>query len=236
MFMNRVFGKPYSVDELEELDEELYRNLFRLKETENVESWRLTFVASGPDGSEIPLIKNGGMIPVTDVNKLQYIHLLARHKLVTEISRAAAAFAEGLNSIVPLEFMSFFSSGELELLISGEAREGFDVDDLRQNCHVTGYTAESKTIEMFWRFAESDMTASDRVALLNFVTSSPRAPLMGFRALKPQFGIQRVPDPNRLPTASTCVNLLKLPDYQDYNTLKEKLLLAIRAKSGFDFS
>lgn len=40
----------------------------------------------------------------------------------------------------------------------------------------------------------------------------------------------------RLPTSSTCMNILRLPDYKDFNLLKEKLLYAIRANSGFDLS
>jgi ubiquitin-protein ligase E3 C len=40
----------------------------------------------------------------------------------------------------------------------------------------------------------------------------------------------------RLPTASTCLNILRLPDYGDKEKLRWKLLYAIRAKSGFDLS
>ena len=41
---------------------------------------------------------------------------------------------------------------------------------------------------------------------------------------------------DRLPTASTCVNLLKLPMYTDERTLREKLLYAIEADAGFEYS
>ena len=41
---------------------------------------------------------------------------------------------------------------------------------------------------------------------------------------------------DRLPTSSTCINLLKLPEYQDEAMLKEKLLYAIHAAAGFEFS
>jgi ubiquitin-protein ligase E3 C len=40
----------------------------------------------------------------------------------------------------------------------------------------------------------------------------------------------------QLPTSSTCVNLLKLPDYKDKATLREKLMYAINAGAGFDLS
>lgn len=40
----------------------------------------------------------------------------------------------------------------------------------------------------------------------------------------------------RLPTASTCFNLLKLPNYKSRKSLKEKLLYAIRSGTGFELS
>jgi len=42
--------------------------------------------------------------------------------------------------------------------------------------------------------------------------------------------------PNKLPTSSTCMNILKLPDYKDPNKLKLKLLEAIYSGAGFDLS
>lgn len=42
--------------------------------------------------------------------------------------------------------------------------------------------------------------------------------------------------PNRLPTASTCMNLLKLPPYRSVQQMRDKLLYAIKAGAGFDLS
>ena len=40
----------------------------------------------------------------------------------------------------------------------------------------------------------------------------------------------------KLPTAATCMNLLKLPDIKDEAQMKEKLLYAITSDSGFEFA
>lgn len=40
----------------------------------------------------------------------------------------------------------------------------------------------------------------------------------------------------RLPSSSTCINLLKLPPYQSARTIGEKLLLAVSNVAGFDLS
>ena len=43
-------------------------------------------------------------------------------------------------------------------------------------------------------------------------------------------------DLERLPTASTCMNLLKLPEFCDANLMRNKLLYAIESSAGFELS
>jgi len=50
------------------------------------------------------------------------------------------------------------------------------------------------------------------------------------------FTIRKRDPINRLPTSSTCFNLLKLPNYQKKSTLKEKLRYAITSNTGFELS
>lgn len=81
------------------------------------------------------------------------------------------------------------------------------------------------------------MTNAERQKLLKFVTSTPRAPLLGFSHLNPRFSIRdSSTDEERLPSTSTCANLLKLPRYTRRDTLREKLMYAINAGAGFDLS
>ena len=47
----------------------------------------------------------------------------------------------------------------------------------------------------------------------------------------------RKKDPvGRLPTSSTCFNLLKLPNYHKKSTLREKLRYSISSNTGFELS
>lgn len=72
---------------------------------------------------------------------------------------------------------------------------------------------------------------------MRFVTSCARPPLLGFGELNPRFAIRNAGDDQaRLPTASTCVCLLKLPEYKEEEILRNKLLYAIQSGSGFDLS
>uniref|UniRef100_A0A1B0DFM4 RNA-directed DNA polymerase n=1 Tax=Phlebotomus papatasi TaxID=29031 RepID=A0A1B0DFM4_PHLPP len=54
--------------------------------------------------------------------------------------------------------------------------------------------------------------------------------------LDPPFCIQDAVNTERLPSASTCLNLLKLPPFQNEETLRIKLLYAIDSGSGFELS
>lgn len=76
----------------------------------------------------------------------------------------------------------------------------------------------------------------DRAAVLPI--SCPRPPPLGFRGLQPPFTLHRVSisKDEKLPSASTCFNVLKLPTYSSEAVMKEKLLTAIFSGSGFELS
>lgn len=58
-----------------------------------------------------------------------------------------------------------------------------------------------------------------------------------FQELYPAFCIHHGgSDLERLPTASTCMNLLKLPEFHDESLLRSKLLYAIECAAGFELS
>jgi len=84
----------------------------------------------------------------------------------------------------------------------------------------------------------SECKEAERAQFLHFSTSCSRAPLLGFGALFPKFCVQRVQRDSEeaLPTASTCMNLLKLPRYTTKSKLKEKLLYAISSNAGFELT
>ena len=134
-----------------------------------------------------------------------------------------------------------FNQAELQTLVSGDSGD-IDVDDLRMNTLYGGvYTIgddkeEHRTVKLFWEAMKS-MRNEERQKVLKFVTSTPRAPLLGFSHLNPRFSIRdSSEDEERLPSTSTCVNLLKLPRYSNVKTLKEKLLYAVNSGAGFDLS
>lgn len=239
-FLLKMLGQfNYPID-LGSLDPQLYKNMKFLKNYPpgSVEDLGLNFtVASNAFGAvkEIELIKNGRNIPITAENRIEYIHRVANYRMNTQIKRQSDAFIRGFADVVPLRFIRLFSHEELQLLISGRVGE-LDLQDWkRHTAYSGGYVEETPVIRWFWE-ALSELTAEQQGKLLQFVTSSPRAPLMGFSYLVPSFCIHRSEGHVRLPTASTCMNLLKLPEYKSLEVVREKLLYAIESNTGFHLS
>ena len=54
--------------------------------------------------------------------------------------------------------------------------------------------------------------------------------------LKGFFNIKKKDAGGRLPTSSTCFNLLKLPNYSKKSILRDKLRYAIHSHAGFEIS
>lgn len=239
-----------SVNDLQDMDEELYRGLLHLKNySGDVSALGLDFtitdqISAPGDPVEIvtrKLVPGGDEMVVTNDNRLLYISYAARHRLVVQPAPQTTAFLRGLREIIRPSWLSMFNQSELQRLVGGDSL-AIDVDNLRQNTVYSGlYTIgddgeEHPTIKMFWNVMNG-FTDAQRRDVLKYVTSTPRAPLLGFAQLNPKFAIRDgSSDQERLPSASTCVNLLKLPIYKSESTLRKKLLYAITAGAGFDLS
>lgn len=184
---------------------------------------------------------SGSDISVTNANRLVYISSVARHRLHFQPRLQTSAFLRGLSTIISPSWLSMFNQTELQTLLGGDSSE-IDISDLRRNTLYGGIYAvgddneEHPSVKIFWQVMQA-FTDLDRRKVLKFVTSTPRAPLLGFNQLNPRFSIRDSGnDQTRLPSTSTCVNLLKLPVYQNAETLKERLLYSINAGAGFNLS
>lgn len=228
-----------SIGDLSYLDTQLFASLSKLltMSSEEVDELDLSFVINEQVGLDILQYDlappNGELMAVNKANRLQYVHLIANFKLKRSLKIQTKYFLEGLFEIIDAQWLNMFDPFELQMLISGG--NDIDVQDWKQNVHYGGYFDDDVTVNLFWEVVQ-EMSPQERCALVKFVTSVSRAPLLGFKALTPHFGIHNSGSPDRLPTASTCVNLLKLPDYKNKQLIRDKLLYATQANSGFDLS
>eukprot|EP00092_Neocalanus_flemingeri_P010639 GFUD01011461.1.p1 GENE.GFUD01011461.1~~GFUD01011461.1.p1 ORF type:complete len:1075 (-),score=293.24 GFUD01011461.1:251-3475(-) len=253
------------LDEMPSSDPELHKNLTYVKHYEgDVEDLGLTFSFDQDIMGRIvthELIPGGRSINVTNSNRISYIHHMAHFKMHRQIATQVAAFRNGFRSVIPTDWLSLFSGPEVQRLISGD-NSPIDLKDLRRNTsYYGGFHDSHRVVAWLWEVLEKDFTDKEKSMFLKFVTSCSKPPLLGFENLEPPFSIRcvevaddeddgdtvgsvlrgflalRRKDPvNRLPTASTCFNLLKLPNYQKKSTLKEKLRYAISCNTGFELS
>ncbi|GAA5901495.1 ubiquitin-ubiquitin ligase HUL5 [Sporobolomyces salmoneus] len=241
-FLAKWLGKQSYLDDLASLDPELYAGLLKLKNYPgNVEEdLSLNFTVTDEDfgvSRTIDLIPNGSEIPVTNENRMQYIVLMSNYRLNVQIAQQSKAFERGMFEIIPERFLRLFNAPEMAILVGG-VDEPINVADLRRNTIYGGWDGDENnpTIRDFWTVFES-FGKEDRAKLVKFVTSCARPPLLGFGELNPLFAIRNAGnDETRLPTSATCVNLLKLPEYKDIESLRSKLLYAINSGAGFDLS
>ena len=102
-------------------------------------------------------------------------------------------------------------------------------------CPAGAYSSDHETIKLFWEVLR-DFNEKQKQDLLKFVTSCSHAPLLGFSELHPPFSILSARESDHLPSASTCMHLLKLPMFNSKVILREKLLYAISSGAGFELS
>lgn len=264
--LDRHHSAFYSpIDELPSLDPELYKNLTYVKHYDgDIADLDLVFSYDEDCMGKIvthDLLPGGKVMAVTNENKIHYIHLMAHFRMCKQIRDQTKAFKKGFWSIISPEWLQWFSGPELQRLISGDSAD-LDLRDLRKNVqYYGGFHGSHRVINWLFDILENDFDGKEKALFLKFVTSCSKPPLLGFAHLEPPFSIRCVEvsddqdtgdtvgsvlrgfmriqkkDPvGRLPTSSTCFNLLKLPNYQKKSTLREKLRYSITSNTGFELS
>jgi ubiquitin-protein ligase E3 C len=126
-----------------------------------------------------------------------------------------------------------FNYEELNYIISGQGV--IDVEDLRMHARVVGFDHSKNTVKYFWEVVK-ELTEEQKSKLLMFVTACPRPSFLGFKELSPPFTVICMKDKeDLLPISHTCSNVLELPDYNDKELLRKKLITAIESNAGFEF-
>lgn len=81
---------------------------------------------------------------------MEYIALLCKYRLNTQIDQQAKAFGDGLKSIVSQTWVQMFNHEELQLLICGSRSKGFNVSDLSENTEYNGNFSHLGAISYFY--------------------------------------------------------------------------------------
>uniref|UniRef100_A0AAX7UU74 E3 ubiquitin-protein ligase HACE1 n=1 Tax=Astatotilapia calliptera TaxID=8154 RepID=A0AAX7UU74_ASTCA len=238
-FYKHILGIPVNYQDVSSIDPEYAKNLQWILDNDISDlGLELTFsVETDVFGAmeEVPLKPGGTSILVTQDNKAEYVQLVTELRMTRAIQPQINAFLQGFHTFIPASLIQLFDEYELELLLSGMPE--IDVQDWCRNTEYTsGYDTQEPVIQWFWDVV-TGLTQEERVLLLQFVTGSSRVPHGGFAYLMGGSGLQKftiaaVPyTSNLLPTSSTCINMLKLPEYPSKEVLRDRLLVALHCGS-----
>ncbi|NXM90397.1 HACE1 ligase, partial [Oenanthe oenanthe] len=238
-FYKHILGIPVNYQDVASIDPEYAKNLQWILDNDISDlGLELTFsVETDVFGAmeEVPLKPGGASILVTQENKAEYVQLVTELRMTRAIQPQINAFLQGFHMFIPPSLIQLFDEYELELLLSGMPE--IDVNDWLKNTEYTsGYERGDQVIQWFWDVVE-ELSQEERVLLLQFVTGSSRVPHGGFAHIMGGSGLQNftiaaVPyTANLLPTSSTCINMLKLPEYPSKEILKDRLLVALHCGS-----
>lgn len=234
----KLLGANPTLDDLRELDPPLGRNLQLLLDYQGgdeQDAFEMTFEITREVYGEtrlVPLVLNGASIPVTKDNKQAFVDAYVRYLLVDSVVHQFGAFARGFLRVAGGPFLQLLRAEDLQRIINGSGEESIDTTELeRITRYERGFTASHPSIVQFWEIVHS-LSEEEKRRFLSFSTGSDRIPIGGLSSV--QFIIRRASgDTEHLPTASTCFNILHLPQYSSKEKMRQKLLVAINNAEGF---
>ncbi|KAK8852883.1 hypothetical protein M9Y10_017875 [Tritrichomonas musculus] len=238
-FLKQILHRTPKLNDLEDIDEEMYNSLKYIQDSEDVESLELTFSI---DKEELGVVKtillkeNGDQILVTNENKNEFIELRQNYIFRTIIEDQLKEFTSAFDSLISHEDIRIFTPDELDLLICGIPE--IDVDDFRNHVeYELPYDKDTPVIKMFFNVI-SRWDNEKKAKLLMFMTGSSRVPSNGFKEFcevcrKPLI-IASGGDSSKLPQSHTCLNMLCIPQYKSEEELNDKLLFAIYNANGYE--
>lgn len=233
-----MLHKKVVLQDMEGVDVEFYRSLKWICDNDITNILDLTFSAEDERFGEIVEVdlKPGGRdIEVTEENKHEYVEFISEWKISKRVEEQFKAFIDGFNELIPQELVNVFDERELELLIGGLAE--IDVEDWKKHTDYRGYQESDQVIQWFWKCIK-EWDSEQKARLLQFTTGTSRIPVNGFKDLQGsdgprRFTIEKAGESNQLPKSHTCFNRVDLPPYVDYESLRQKLTLAVEETVGF---
>eukprot|EP01065_Artemidia_motanka_P010936 TRINITY_DN15889_c0_g1_i1.p1 TRINITY_DN15889_c0_g1~~TRINITY_DN15889_c0_g1_i1.p1 ORF type:complete len:739 (+),score=213.84 TRINITY_DN15889_c0_g1_i1:70-2217(+) len=176
------------------------------------------------------LCSGGDTRQVTEDNLRDYLRMLSEDRMMGSRRRETQALLQGFWDLIPQECLkaSGLSGRELALLIAGASE--IDADAWRVAATSKG---PSRAVKDFWTVV-SEMSNEERARLLQFSTGCSRLPPGGFQELKFLLSMEDL-SPEQLPTAHTCMRLLRIPVYPSKEILRARLMSALEHDQGFGF-
>ena len=191
----------------------------------------MPFTYPGIDSLE--MVPDGGNKEVTEQNVEEYVSLVHEFTCGSKLDPIRDAFNRGFHTIVGHGIWETMTASEKQAEIIGSEVK-VDMEQLQSNLTFEhGYSNTSPQVRMLLETL-CEMSPEDLGLFFKFVTGCEHLPIGGLAAVHPRISVAMriVPGNQRpdeaLPTASTCTNYFKMPQYSSKRILKEKLIMAIR--------
>ena len=249
--VNREVPALAVLEDMKDLDAELYKSLFWMLNNNITDVIYEKFVVQVSDGTrckDVALCPNGENKDVIESNKEEYVRLIAQWHTQYAVGTYLDPFLNAFHELISLKCLqeSEIEPNELDLILNGKPT--VDIEELRAYCIYQGSKVSSdkedankevwgdnhEIVVWFWQ-ALRDSSQEDVRVILCFFTGSARVPLDGY---DPPLNITQGVDMDEeaLPRSHTCFNQLVLPPYSTYERLREKLLFAAKETEGFSIS
>jgi hypothetical protein len=116
-FLNRICKKANQLDDLKEIDKQVYDNLMYIKyydgDVEDLCLYMCYTDSSFGAQTTVDLTPGGSEILVTQENKMQYIMMYANFLLNKKDGAQTKAFVEGMHEVIDPELLSMFFPDEI---------------------------------------------------------------------------------------------------------------------------
>jgi len=225
-----LLGTPLRPGDVRQLDPDFWHHRVKplleeggaeLRQKELREWCMDPLVFTSADGGR-ELKEGGADILVTEGNRKEYAQLLCEDFLIGSVRTEIGCLVMGFHEVVPQELIKDLDAEQLRMLVCGVAE--IDVDDWEAHAVVDGVPHVAAWF-FDWLRKKPQETRSKMLA---FATGSSVLP-SGWDGLKDQQG-QPLPfrilaqgDPEALPSAHTCANLLVLPPVASRAVLERRL-------------
>ncbi len=237
-FYKMILRKPVSLADMEGVDAEIFKNLTWVLENDITDILEMTFSVEDDQFGVIVTIdlkEDGRNIEVTNENKHEYVALMTKWRIEKRVDEQFQSFIAGFNELIPQDLVNVFDERELELLIGGLAE--IDIEDWKKHTDYRGYTESDQVVQWFWKLMES-WDSEQKSRMLQFTTGTSRIPVNGFKDLQGsdgprRFTIEKSGEITQLPKSHTCFNRIDLPQYDDFESMKQKMTLAVEETIGF---
>eukprot|EP01054_Gregarina_sp_Poly1_P010988 Gregarina_sp_Poly_1__10987@NODE_86_length_15241_cov_18_317385_g74_i0_p1_GENE_NODE_86_length_15241_cov_18_317385_g74_i0NODE_86_length_15241_cov_18_317385_g74_i0_p1_ORF_typecomplete_len4830_score742_07HECT/PF00632_25/2e40ZZ/PF00569_17/2_5PspA_IM30/PF04012_12/1_2PspA_IM30/PF04012_12/9_4e03_NODE_86_length_15241_cov_18_317385_g74_i075214860 len=217
-------------------------------------------VVDGGETASLPEFSiNSSEAEVSKMTPTECRHLLRKFASLNLFTRRSARLRrrlgglrimrEGFNRVVPCYLArSFTTAREMQLMTCGYS--DIDLDLLKKHTlirsNLNDPTKSGRLINWFWSIVE-EMDQEQRRSFVRFISGLSRLPQNWSDPNRTSYGefevrIQNVSEfdedasdiDKRLPTATTCFSVLKLPPYSERRILKARLLTAITVCADID--